>query len=206
MRQQGVTLEQVMEGTSDALDVGLLRFSDGNRIGTGGFIDTPNQRLLVKHVLPIVTPNDLAQVAVKEQRRPDAVRLADVANVTIGTQPLAGDAVVNGGPGLLLIVEKYPWGNTLAGDARRGGGDQGAAARSAGRHVRHPHLPRRQLHRRLDSTISRVSLLIGALLVILVLVVFLFEWRTALISIVVDPALARRRRPRALLREATRST
>ena len=28
-------------------------------------------------------------------------------------QPLIGDAVINDGPGLLLIVEKLPWGNTL---------------------------------------------------------------------------------------------
>ena len=55
MSAQGVTLEQLMEDTSDALDVGLLRFSSGATIGTGGFIDTPNQRLLVNHELPIVT-------------------------------------------------------------------------------------------------------------------------------------------------------
>ena len=28
-------------------------------------------------------------------------------------QPLIGDAVINDGPGLLLIVEKFPWANTL---------------------------------------------------------------------------------------------
>ena len=40
-----VTLDQVMEVTADALDSGLLQFSDGAVIGTGGFIETPNQRL-----------------------------------------------------------------------------------------------------------------------------------------------------------------
>ena len=39
----------------------MLRFSDGAVIGTGGFIDTPNQRLGIRHVLPIVTPDDLAK-------------------------------------------------------------------------------------------------------------------------------------------------
>src|SRR5215468_7553830 len=110
MRREGVTLEQTMDATSASLDAGLLRFVDGNRIGTGGFIDTPNQRLVVQHVLPIVKPSDLAQVTVAERRgRP--VRLEDVATVLDGTMPLAGDAVVNGHSGLLLIVEKYPWGN-----------------------------------------------------------------------------------------------
>ena len=27
---------------------------------------------------------------------------------------MIGDAVINDGPGLMLIVEKFPWGNTLA--------------------------------------------------------------------------------------------
>ena len=36
-----------------------------------------------------------------------------MADVGRGHQPLIGDAVINDGPGLLLIVEKLPWGNTL---------------------------------------------------------------------------------------------
>ncbi|HZA24817.1 MAG TPA: efflux RND transporter permease subunit, partial [Dehalococcoidia bacterium] len=56
LRENGVSLEQIMTTTSDALDAGLMQFSDGAVIGTGGFIDTPNQRLQVQHVLPIVTP------------------------------------------------------------------------------------------------------------------------------------------------------
>ena len=31
----------------------------------------------------------------------------------MGIPPPIGDAVINDGPGLLLIVEKQPWGNTL---------------------------------------------------------------------------------------------
>ena len=34
------------------------------------------------------------------------------------TWPLVGDAVINHGPGLMLIVEKLPWANTL--DVTRG--------------------------------------------------------------------------------------
>ena len=53
--------------TADALDAGLLQFSDGAVIGTGGFVDTPNQRLNVRHVLPIATPDDLAKVPIEKQ-------------------------------------------------------------------------------------------------------------------------------------------
>ena len=40
-----VSLQQVMTATSQALDAGLLQFSTGSLIGTGGFVETPNQRL-----------------------------------------------------------------------------------------------------------------------------------------------------------------
>jgi multidrug efflux pump subunit AcrB len=48
LRQNKVTLEQVMTATSDALDAGLATYSDGNFIGTGGWLDTPQQRLSVE--------------------------------------------------------------------------------------------------------------------------------------------------------------
>src|SRR3954452_21320900 len=64
MQQRGVSLDQVMEATADAVDSGLLRFSSGSVIGTGGMVETPNQRLPVRNVLPIITPDDLAQVPV----------------------------------------------------------------------------------------------------------------------------------------------
>ena len=41
-----------------------------------------------------------------------------MGDVVWDTWPLFGDAVINGGPGLMLIVEKLPWANTL--DVTRG--------------------------------------------------------------------------------------
>ena len=38
-------MAQVMEVTADALDAPLLKYSAGAVVGTGGFVDTPNQRL-----------------------------------------------------------------------------------------------------------------------------------------------------------------
>ena len=68
-RANDVTLDQVMEATADALDAGLMQYSNGAMIGTGGFIETPNQRLGVRHVLPIVEPDDLAAGADRRPRR-----------------------------------------------------------------------------------------------------------------------------------------
>ncbi len=41
-----------------------------------------------------------------------------MANVVDDHPPMVGDAVINGGPGLMMIVEKLPWANTL--DVTRG--------------------------------------------------------------------------------------
>jgi len=180
-----VSMEQVMTATSQALDAGLLQFSTGSLIGTGGFVETPNQRLGIRHVQPITTPAELAQVAVAEKDG-TTVRLQDVANVVEDHQPLIGDAVINEGPGLMLIVEKLPWGNTL--DVTRG--VEQAMAELA------PGLSGIDV----DTTIFRPAtfvemsidnlgraMLLGFLLVVIIIVVFLFEWRVALISLVTIP-------------------
>jgi len=96
------------------------------------------------------------------------------------------DAVINGGPGLMMIVEKLPWANTL--DVTRG-------VEAAIEEMR-PGLKGIDI----DTTIFRPatfieqsiknlneSLLIGAVLVVIVLLFFLYEWRVALISATIIP-------------------
>ena len=185
LRANDVSLNQVMETTADALDVGILQFSEGHVIGTGGFIDTPNQRIGIQHQQAIVTPRHLAQVPI-ENRDGEALRLGDVANVVEDHQPLIGDAVINDGPGLMLVVEKLPWGNTL--EVTRG-------VEAALNEMR-PGLPGIEM----DTTIFRPAtfietaidnltraLLLGFLLVVLILCLFLYEWRAALISVLSIP-------------------
>ena len=185
MRRENVSLDQVMEATGNSLDAGLLRFSEGHFIGTGGYVDTASQRFAVEHVLPIVGPRDLARIPI-EAGGGRTLHLSDISNVVISTQPLAGDAVVNDGPGLLLIVEKNPWGNTL--DVTRNV-DKAIAELQ-------PGLPGVEFDTHIfraanfiETSIDNLTraLLIGALLVILVIALFLFEWRAALISVVAIP-------------------
>jgi CzcA family heavy metal efflux pump len=188
MLQYNVTLDDVMDTTSDALDVSLLMFSEGSFIGTGGFIDTPNQRIGVRSVLPIITPEQIGEVPIKERTKEDGspVLIKDVADVVWGTWPLFGDAVINEGPGLMLIVEKLPWANTL--DVTRG--VEAALAEMA------PGLtdidvdttifrPATFIENSIDNLTS--SLLVGAVLVVIVLLFFLYEWRVALISATIIP-------------------
>lgn len=111
LRDNNVSLLQVVETTGNALWVSPLTFLEASTPGTGGFIDTPNQRMGVQHILPITTPDDLARVAVEGTEGP--LRLGDIAEVVEDHQPLIGDAVFTDGPGLLLVIEKLPEANTL---------------------------------------------------------------------------------------------
>ncbi|MEX2555292.1 MAG: efflux RND transporter permease subunit [Actinomycetota bacterium] len=185
MEKHGVSVNQVMEVTADALDEGILQFASGAVVGRGGFIDTPNQRISVRHELPIVTPADLGQVTFKNNAG-KTLRLSDVAVLVEDHQLLGGDAVINDGPGLMLIVEKLPWGNTL--EVTRG--VDAALAEMA------PGLPGIDIDAEIfrpatfvETAIKNLStsLLLGILLMIFVLGAFLFEWRTALISSVTIP-------------------
>ncbi|MDQ3166610.1 MAG: efflux RND transporter permease subunit [Actinomycetota bacterium] len=186
LQAEGVTLDHVMEVTANALDAGLLQYSNGALIGTGGFVETPNQRFNVRHVLSISTPEDLAQVSLGRGKDGQRLQLSDVAKVVEDHQPLIGDAVINDGPGLMLIVEKLPWGNTL--EVTRGVED--ALAELA------PGLQGIEI----DTTIFRpatfvemsidnltTAMILGFLLVVLIIGAFLFEWRVALISLVTIP-------------------
>lgn len=182
-----VSLDTVMSSTANALDAGLLKYSSGALIGTGGSLDTPSQSFGVRHVQAITSPEDLAKIALedREEGKPP-LRLSDVANVVEDHQQLIGDAVINGGPGLMLIVEKLPWGNTL--EVTRG-------VEEALKQLE-PGLSGIAV----DTTIFRpatfieeslgnlgTALWLGCLLVILVLSVFLFQWRTALVSVLAIP-------------------
>jgi CzcA family heavy metal efflux pump len=186
MARKGVALNSVMDASADALDVGVLKFSSGHEIGTGGFFDTPNQRLGIRHILPNLTTDGLAQMPV-EAAGGRAVSIGDVATVVHAHQPhLNGDAIINDRVGLMLIVEKLPWGNTL--DVTRGV-EEALAAMA-------PGLPGLTV----DTTIFRPAtfiqtsidnlgraMILGFILVTLILIFFLFEWRVALISLVTIP-------------------
>ena len=106
LRDKGITLEQVIKTTGNAVWVSPLSFLEASTPGTGGFVESPSQRLGIQHVLPIRTPADLAKVSVEDAA--PAVLLGDIAQVKEDHQPLIGDAVVGQDAGLLLVVEKFP--------------------------------------------------------------------------------------------------
>src|SRR4029079_7734643 len=77
-------------------------------------LDEANQRVPVQHSLTVPEPTQFAQVPLEDVAGDGKqLRLGDVGTVGKDYQPIIGDAIINGGPGLLLVVEKFPWGNTL---------------------------------------------------------------------------------------------
>lgn len=107
LRANGVTLTQVVETAGNALWVSPLSFVEASTPGTGGFVDTPNQRLTVQHSSPITTPQSLAAVTV-EDTKGRILRLGQVADVKRAHQPLIGDGLVDQSSGLTLVIEKFP--------------------------------------------------------------------------------------------------
>jgi CzcA family heavy metal efflux pump len=180
-----VSLNQLTTATGDALDAGLLKFLTGSSVGTGGFVETANQRLQLRHVQPIVGPEDLEKVVVAE-RGGRQLTVRDVATVIRGHQPLIGDAVINDGPGLMLIVEKFPWANTL--EVTKGVEEAMATLNPALAGVEVDTSIFRPATF-IETSIGNLSnaLLLGCLFVVLVLIGFLYNWRTALISLVSIP-------------------
>ena len=179
LQAKGVTLDQVIETTGNALWVSPLTYLEASSPGTGGFIDTPNQRLTVWHVLPISSAEELAKVPVDGT---NGLLLSDVAQVVEDHQPLIGDAVVNDSPNLLIVIEKLPEVNTL--EVTRGV-DQALLAL-------HPGLPGVQFDATLfrpasfiDMAIANIlqALVIAALLIVVILGLLMYGWRTALISL-----------------------
>jgi CzcA family heavy metal efflux pump len=185
LAEHGVSLATVMEETANAMDAGVLQFSEAFTVGTGGFIESNGQRLNVRHVLPILTADELAKVPI-ERRNGELVRLSDVGLVVEDHMPLWGDALINQRPGLMLIVQKLPGANTL--EVTKG-------VEEAMDEMR-PGLPAIEINTELfrpatfiDMAIDNLmeALLLGVLLVIVILAAFLFEWRTAFISLLAIP-------------------
>lgn len=186
LRDAKVLQEDIIAAAGDALWVSPLTFLKGSAPGTGGWIDNRNQRLGVQHTMPIETPEDMAKVAVTTPSlllSGKSLSLGEVTEVSFSHPPLIGDAVLKNGNGLMLVIEKFPSANTL--EVTRGV-DQALAELSRG-------LPGVQIDAKVFRLASYVqdsisnltqAIAIGGVLVILVIGAFLFNWRSALISVV----------------------
>lgn len=174
LQAHGLTVRDVITAAREA-----------TAVSGGSFVEGPNQRFSVTHRSAVLNGADLGAMVVAF-RGGAPLTLGQVADIVEGSPPPIGDGIINDEPGLLLIVEKQPWGNTLDVTRNVESTLESLAPALSGINV--------------DSTIFRpatyienslanlnMSLLIGCVLVILVLMLFLGEWRSALISIVAIP-------------------
>ncbi len=174
LRAHGVTLDQVRLAAKQAAVY-----------ASAGFHDTPNQRLAIQYTTRITQPEDLERTVVA-YRKDQPVLLGQVATVVIGNPPHIGEGVINDEAGMLVVVEKFPWANTL---------DVTYATEKAIEALR-PSLPGVEIVLDIFRPASFIeqalgnlqhAMILGCVLVVLILVAFLFEWRTALISLTAIP-------------------
>ena len=182
LRQQKVTLAQVLRTAGNAQIVSPLTFLEASNPGSTGFLDTPNQRLQIRHVLPIANPEGLSQVPV-DGVPGGRVVLGDVATVKTDHQPLIGDAVVAGGPGLLMVVEKLPGANTL--QVTR---DVEAALQELAPGLRNVAIdssafrPASSIERAIDDL--KLAFIVAGALIALAFLAFILQWRAVVVALV----------------------
>jgi CzcA family heavy metal efflux pump len=185
LARYGVALERVMDVGAEAVDAGVLQHRASFNVGAGGFVEDNGRRINVRHVQTVTGPEQLAKLPVA-RRDGRVLRLGDIGDVVEDSQAVWGEGVVNEGDGLLLIVQKFRGANTM--EVTRG-------VEQAMEELR-PGLHGIQF----DTTIFRPAtfiqqsidnltraLILGVALVALIIVAFLFEWRTAFISLIAIP-------------------
>ena len=184
LRDRNVTLNQVIGTAGNAQVVSQLSFLEASTPGTGGFIETPQQRLQVRHLLEKLT--DPAEVAKVPIEGADNLTLGDVAQVKVDHQPLIGDAVVNGGPGLIMVVEKFPGANTA--EVTEGVQDALAALRPGLTGINTDtswFAPSEYLEAASDNLGLAIALSAGLLL--LTLLALRFHWRAVIVAVITVP-------------------
>ncbi len=185
LRDEGVTLSQVIRTAGNAQIASPVSYLEASVPGTGGFIETPSQRLPIRNVFDnIASPKALGKVPVEDTS--GRVRLTDVANVVEQHQPLIGDAVVDDGDGLILMVEKFPGADTQEVTERIQAELDGLAPGLTG------VVTDTSIFRPADYVAAAKDNLgvtggIALALLVLALVALVRRWRQALISLVVIP-------------------
>jgi len=181
LHENGVTLTDVISTTGNALWASPLSFVEASSPGTGGFVDMANQRLSIQHVLPIANAESLASVTIVDDAG-RTLRLSQVATVVEDHQPLIGDAVLSGGPGVMLVVEKFPGANTKEVTS---GVKEALDALRPGLSGVVIDADVYQAQSFIDTVLRNLAIwaLVGGLLLLVVLSVALFSWRLVAIAL-----------------------
>ena len=176
MNAYGFTLTDISDAARAALS-----------LRGAGFIDMKAQRVLIQTPVPTADPMMIAK-AVLATRGNVPVTIGDIATVKMGAALKSGDALIMGRPGVLLSLASQYGANTLdTTKALEAAIEQLKPALAAQGVTLYPalHRPANFIERALTS-LER-SLAIAAVLILLVLYLFLRDWRSALITFLALP-------------------
>ena len=152
-----------------------------------GFVDTPNQRVVLRSDGQQITPEQLGRVVLLHQNGL-SVRLRDVAQVVEAPEPQVGAAAIEGTTGVILVVSSQYGANTLeVTEAAERALVELAPAVKAEDITLHPRLFRPANFIEVAVRNIGISLVIGGVLVSIVLFLFLMDARTSLISLSAIP-------------------
>lgn len=174
LKNYGVTLEQVIAAAKGS-----------NTNVPGGFLRTPDSEYLIRGIGRVKTVQDLENTVIMA-RNGLPVTLSDVSRVQIGPAFKVGDGIINGKKGVLLSVTKQPWSNTLtttiavekALDSMKSVLPNDVKIEFT---FRQADFIETAIHNMLEA------LAYGAILVMVILFVFLNNWRTVVISLTAIP-------------------
>ncbi len=170
----GVTLQEVMDAAAK---------SQTNT--AGGFLEGTNQEALVRNIGRTTSIDDIAN-SVVEKRNGVPILLKDVADVQFGKQVMRGDAGVNGAPAVIVSVQKQPGADTITLTAQV---EQALAEIQKGLPPDIKITPLFKQSNFIKSAITNVEEAIrdGAIMVVIILFLFLLNFRTTLITLTAIP-------------------
>ncbi|CAN5804602.1 efflux RND transporter permease subunit [soil metagenome] len=175
MLATGVTLEEVLDAAGGS-----------NENASGGVYMDRGQEYVIRGIGRIGSAADVEQTVVAV-RGGVPVLLSQVADVVVGAAPKYGEGSVNAEPGVVLAVQKQPGANTLE-LTRRIEGELAAIQRTLPKGM----TIRSELFRQasfitvaIDNVLE--ALRDGAILVVVILFLFLWNFRTTVISILAIP-------------------
>lgn len=152
-----------------------------------GVLDTPNQRFVLNTFGQAASAEQLGQVILL-QKNGSVVRLADVGKVVVGQEVPVSGANIQGRPGVVLMVSNQYGSDAVSvtKNVEEALAELHAELQAEGIQL-HPHLFRPANFIKASTDHLRKALLVGGALVVIVLFLFLFNVRTAFISVTAIP-------------------
>ncbi|MGH8162746.1 MAG: efflux RND transporter permease subunit, partial [Rhodanobacteraceae bacterium] len=152
-----------------------------------GFIENANQRIILHTEGQSITAARMAAIVLVHADGGN-VTLGDVARVVDAPEPPIGAAAIAGQPAVMLLVSAQYGANTLEVTRRVEAALRDLKPSLQAEHIAvHPDLFRPANFIQTATGNVRASLLLGGALVIVVLMLFLMNWRTAAISCTAIP-------------------